>query len=148
MQQRILNELHECHMGIVRTKAMARNYVWWPRLDLDIEQLVRSCRICIEFQNNPPKATLNTWEWPSKPNYRLHADFAGPIGNFVYLIILDAHSKWVEVAQMRSKTSAKVIVVFKNYIAQWGLPHYLVTDNDPSFDSEEFQKFLKINGIK
>ena len=28
---------------IVRMKALARLHVWWPSLDTDIEQLVRSC---------------------------------------------------------------------------------------------------------
>ena len=39
----LLEELHECHPGIVSMKAMARSYLWWRGLDSDIELKVRSC---------------------------------------------------------------------------------------------------------
>ena len=32
-QDNVLKELHVGHMGISRTKAMARSYVWWPGLN-------------------------------------------------------------------------------------------------------------------
>ena len=43
LQGRVLEELHADHQGIVRTKAMARCFVWWPGIDRDIELLVRRC---------------------------------------------------------------------------------------------------------
>ena len=65
-RERILEELHECHPGIVRMKALARSYVWWPGLDAEIEHKVRDCGTCQEHSNLPPKAVLHPWEWPGK----------------------------------------------------------------------------------
>ena len=32
-QKSVLEEVHQVHFGIARTKAIARGYVWWPELN-------------------------------------------------------------------------------------------------------------------
>ena len=49
----ILEELHKVHAGICRIKALARSYVWWPGLDREVEQLVKSCLQCQSVRNAP-----------------------------------------------------------------------------------------------
>ena len=46
LQGYLLDELHECHPGMCRMKALARTFVWWPGLDQDIEDRVRFCEDC------------------------------------------------------------------------------------------------------
>ena len=46
-QKRLLEELHECHPGMCRMKALARSFVWWLGIDLDIEERVRFCDVCM-----------------------------------------------------------------------------------------------------
>ena len=41
-RETLLDELHECHPGIVQTKVLARSVVWWPGLDAEIEVKARS----------------------------------------------------------------------------------------------------------
>ena len=45
-QKRLLEELHECHPGMCRMKALARSFLWWPGIDPDIEERVRLCDMC------------------------------------------------------------------------------------------------------
>ncbi|GFO04107.1 Pol polyprotein [Plakobranchus ocellatus] len=40
-RKQLLNELHENHLGINKTKAIARSYVYWPNLDDDIEAMIK-----------------------------------------------------------------------------------------------------------
>ena len=57
--------------------------------------------------------------WPSRPWSRIHIDFAGPLNGKTYLVIVDAYSKWPEVA---STTSAKTIDTIRHVFAGHGLP--------------------------
>ncbi|XP_051164950.1 uncharacterized protein K02A2.6-like [Leptopilina boulardi] len=116
-------------------------------MDSEIEDITKSCKWCLEGGGNPPKTLLNVWKWPKGPGYRLHADFCGPINGFMYLVIVDAYSKWLDVREMISITAEQTIIELKEYFSVWGLPHKLVTDNGPTFTSELFERFLKNNKI-
>ena len=143
----ILKELHAIHFGIVKTKSMARSYVWWPEIDRDIERLTKECKLCLENADNPPRSILNCWSWPIGPGYRVHIDFCGPIENKMYLIITDAYSKWIDCYEMNNITAETTIKVLKSYFSTWGLPHRIVSDNGPTYTSVEFEQFLKSNNI-
>lgn len=129
-------------------KCLARSYVWWPALDRDIEQLVRSCPGCNKHQSSPTEAPLHPWEWPTTPWYRVHVDFAGPFQGFLFLIIIDAHSKWPEVIKMKTATSTTTANQLRTVFARYGLPKQLVSDGASIFTSREFEDFMKSNSIK
>ena len=105
----VLNELHEAHTGASKMKMLARAYVWWPKLDSDIERLAKNCTTCQATSSSLPKAPLHRWEWPAQPWSRLHLDFAGPFLGHMFLVHVDAHSKWLSVEVMQSITVKKTI---------------------------------------
>ena len=144
----LVKELHRDHPGVVRMKAIARSYLWWPGLDRELEECARNCLSCQAVKSAPARAPLHPWLWPSKPWKRVHADFAGPFLGKMFLIILDAHSKWPEVIEMTSTTAEKTIAELRKVFSAYGLPEQFVTDNGPQFVAEEFAIFMKQNGIK
>ncbi|XP_060799470.1 uncharacterized protein K02A2.6-like [Neoarius graeffei] len=148
LRPRVLEELHAAHPGVVRMKSLARSYVWWPGIDSDIEHKAKSCHTCQRVQKDPAQAPLHPWMWPTRPWERIHVDFAGPFEGHMYLVIVDAHSKWPEVHIMDSTTSSKTITVLRGLFSRYGIPHNLVSDNGPQFCSEDFSTFLKANGVK
>ena len=95
----------------------------------------------------PASAPLHPWEWPQKPWSRLHLDYAGPFLNKMFLVLVDAHSKWLEVVPVSAATSMVTIEKLRTIFATHGLPERIVTDNGSVFTSEEFENFLHGNGI-
>lgn len=147
LRQAVLRILHKTHTGIVQTKALARSYVWWPRLNEDIESLVSGCTKCLEHRHMPPK-TRHEWITPTRPWSRIHIDFAGPFHNKHFLIIVDAYSRWPELFMVNNTTSATVMRLLRTVFATHGLCEVLVSDNGTSFVSNEMKQFLNANNIR
>ena len=129
-------------------KQLARRYLWWPGLDKEIEETVKLCHSCQEAAKHPPAPNPASWSWPGGPWKRLHLDFAGPYLSKMYLVIVDAYSKFVEVVPMGQATKTNTIASLRRVFSCFGLPDHLVTDNSSQFTSAEFQKFLKENDIE
>ncbi|XP_026530731.1 uncharacterized protein K02A2.6-like, partial [Notechis scutatus] len=148
LQGKVLQLLHEGHPGIVRTKALARSYAWWPGMDKEIEAWVAKCSRCQETRPNPPAAPILEWETPRGPWSRLHIDLAGPTKGNTFLITVDAYSNWLEVSNMKTTTTDAVTKVLNKLFATHGLPDVIVSDNGPQFTSLEFERFLAERGIR
>ncbi|XP_063826510.1 uncharacterized protein K02A2.6-like [Ostrinia nubilalis] len=144
----VLRELHDTHMGIVRTKSIARSYVWWPGVDEAVEALCRACAVCAEQAAAPAQHAPVPWPWPARPWTRLHVDFLGPICGEKYLVVIDACSKWIEICKMPTTTAKTVINKLREMWARFGIPKQLVSDNGPPFSSDEFNYFLTNNGVE
>ena len=147
-REKILRILHDGHPGVSRMKGIARSVVWWPGIDADIEKKVKNCIECQVNQKSPAPAPLHMWEWPTRPWNRLHIDYAGPFMGKMFLVVVDAYSKWLDVQVVSSATSQNTITVLRSLFATHGLPELIVSDNGTVFTSEQFRDFLKKNGIR
>ena len=147
-REEIKEELHAGHVGMAKMKSLARSYVWWPDLDKHLEQTARECQSCQLIQKDPSLAPLHPWMYPEQPWERLHIDFAGPFMGHMFMIVVDAHSKWPEVVIMDSTTTTKTIDVLRGLFSRYGLPSQIVSDNGPQLVSDDFEQFLKRNGVQ
>ena len=147
-RSKVLVELHQCHPGIARMKSLSRSYVWWPGIDKDIETKVKACSECQQNQKTPEKAPLHPWDWPDRPWMRLHIDYAGPFLGKMFLVVVDANSKWLDVVSVPSATTQHTIAKLMSIFATHGLPEMIISDNGTVFTSADFQTFTKQNGIR
>lgn len=147
LRKNVLELLHETHVGIVRMKALARSYVWWPGIDIDIENWSKCCKACQAMQNKKSEAELSNWPLAMRPFERIHIDFYS-FENNTFLILVDAYSNWLEIVLMNKTHANATIDKLRNIFAIFGLPTEIVSDNGPPFDSYEFNQFCKNNAIK
>ncbi|KAG7310777.1 hypothetical protein JYU34_003593 [Plutella xylostella] len=146
-RSKVLKELHDSHMGVTKTKAISRSYVWWPGIDEAIAETCARCAVCAAVADAPPAHAPRAWPWPDRPWTRLHLDFMGPIAGHTYLVLVDSCTKWIEVIKMVSTSAKQVIIKLREIFATFGLPKQVVSDNGPPFTSMEFKDFLSSNGI-
>ena len=66
----------------------------------------------------------------------------------MYFIVIDSHSKWIEVIPTKWMTASTTIEMLRGLLSSYGLPETIVSDNGPGFISKEFQKFTTANGIR
>ncbi|PIO64086.1 integrase core domain protein [Teladorsagia circumcincta] len=66
----------------------------------------------------------------------------------MYLIVVDAYSKWLEIVEMSSITTSSTIRESRRLFAQFGNPQTLVTDNGPQFISKDFEDFCNKNDVR
>ena len=66
----------------------------------------------------------------------------------MFLIVVDAHSKWPEVLSTGSTSSERAVELLREVFARYGLPEHLHSDNGRQFTSEVFRNFMKANNIK
>ena len=89
----------------------------WAQLDVEIELKVRRCGVCQEHSKLPANANLHPWEWPGKAWHRVHIDYAGPFEGKMILVIVDAHSKYIDAHVMTSSTTAAAILRLRKTFA-------------------------------
>ena len=66
----------------------------------------------------------------------------------MFLIIIDAHSKWMEVIPMKSAATLTTTQQLRMVFSRFGIPESIVSDNGPQFSSSEFEQFCRKNGIR
>ena len=96
----------------------------------------------------PQASALHPWEWTGRPWFRVHMGYVGPIQGKWILVIVDAHSKYIDVHVVSSPSSAVTERMLRRTFATHGSPHVIVSGNASSFTSKEFSRSCALNGIK
>ncbi|XP_062538974.1 uncharacterized protein K02A2.6-like [Armigeres subalbatus] len=146
-RKKVLLQLHKGHPGVERMRSIARQHIYWPNIDVDVTNFVRSCNECASVAKTDRKTNLASWPKPAKPWQRLHLDYAGPLDGNFFLILVDSYTKWPEVIRTKDITTATTVRLLRGIFSRYGQPETLVTDNGTQLTSEKFESFCVTNGI-
>ena len=142
----MLGLLHEGHMGAEKSKVRARGVMYWPGISKEIDEQVAKCAACLQFRPANPQEPMIPHDIPSTPFTKVAMDIFEFQGA-EYLIVVDYHSKYPEIARLgRGKSAAIVIQHVKGIFARHGIPKEIIADNMP-FNSAQFRAFASSWGI-
>ncbi|XP_070385303.1 uncharacterized protein [Dermacentor albipictus] len=102
----VLTPLHECHQDINRTKALARESVWWPGISADIASFVANCEQCTSSRVDFAEPLLSTglpgqpWEFLGMGLFKLNDQ--------TFILVVDYYSRFPGVVTLRSTTAQAI----------------------------------------
>ena len=148
MKQEILMQLHTGHQGIPKTQRLARNTVYWPNINKDIEKICKSCATCQEYQDRNCKEPLQPYPVPSRPWQSISSDLFS-IRDKSFLLIVDRYSRYPLVVEFKTVPSSRAVTeAMKHYCAMLGCPDSIASDNGTQYTGAAYQAFVAQWGIK
>lgn len=128
-------------------KSVARSLFWWPGLDRNIEEVSTQCQNCVQNLPMPTAAPVVKWPETGERWSRIHIDYAGPIGGKMILVIVDAHTKWLEAVPLSHASTETTINCLRAIFSRFGVPRTIVSDNGTQLSSHDFAEFVANNNI-
>ena len=149
LRRETLERLHDSHQGMERTKQRARQCVYWPGIDNDIENIVTSCSACHPLLSGLPREPLHSDDAPPTRVFEsVSADYFHVAGR-TFLVYADRLSGWPYVFSCTTPASSSQLVSFlRKLFADTGVPTVLRTDGGPQFTSSRVRSFLTRWGVE
>ena len=111
----VLQLIHEGHLGIQKCNARARLGVYWPHINDDIEETVKSCSVCNKYGSSVQKEPMIPHQLPDRPWEEVGVDYF-TLHTQDYLLVVDYYSKHPEVLSMTVKTAEATITALKSIL--------------------------------
>ena len=142
---------HVGHQGIVKTKQLIREKVWFPGVDKMVKEKVDSCLPCQAATNCKAQRLEPLWvtPLPTAPWKEFAMDFLGPLPSGDYLmVVIDEYSRFPEVEIVTSTSARSTIPKLDAIFARQGIPEVLKSDNGPPFNGVELKNFAEHLGFQ
>ena len=140
LRSKVLEQIHEGHLGIEKCMLKARDSVFWPGISNDIREAVEKCGIC-QASSKSSKPIGNVSDVPPHTWHTLGTDLFY-WNKIDYLVIGDYFSKYLIMRRLPNSSTHAVIKELGLVFTELGRPFVLRSDNGPCYSLREFQNFL------
>ena len=144
-REQILQQIHEGHLGLNKCPMDAKEIVYWPGLNNQLEQLILNCQLCLKYSKSKNKSTPQTalgHEVPPVPWSKVATDIFH-YESQPYLLIVDYTSRFPIVRKLKSMSTQNVTEQFKSIFWEYGWPDTIVSDNGPCYTVEIFTNLME-----
>ena len=147
LRHKVASNLHAGHQGLDSMLRRARQTVYWPGIEGDLQYHRSSCEACNTHAPSQPPETLVLTPAPDYPFQQTVADLFQVNGQ-TYLAYADRLTGWLEIAHFpQEATSSKLKTQFRKYFSRWGAPDEISSDGGTNLVSEEMSDFFKNWGV-
>lgn len=142
------------HPGVRGTKKLITQRYFWPTCTRDILHWVSTCMACQTSKvGRHTKVAPQQIDIPSSRFSHVHLDIVGPLppsqGNKYLLTMVDRFTRWPEVVPLAITDAETVANAFVDtWIARFGTPHTVTTDQGVQFESRLFKQLCNRLGTK
>ena len=137
--------IHEGHLGLGKCKLRAKDTVFWPGLNDQLEKLILNCELCLRYSHSKCKQKLSLslgQEIPVNPMTKLATDIFH-FESASYLLIVDYTSRFQVVCTLSSITGQHVANQCRLILSEYGWPETLILGNGRCYTSQAFTIVMK-----
>ena len=160
LRVKILVEFHDspvaAHPGVRRTQLKVVQWYFWPSMEKDIADYVKSCGTCMRWKSNslkkngkliPIPVPKVCWEVVTMD------EITGlPVSNGFDAIVnmMCELSKRAKYAASHTTATAEdtAKIFFDNVVRHHGLPKVIISDRDPKYTSHFWSALMKLMGVQ
>ena len=127
-QAEILKLIHEGHLGLTKCMLRAKETVYWPGLNDQLEKLVLNCQLCLKYSQSKCKQPWQMslgHEIPAFPWTKIATDIFHFKGDS-FLFLVDYTSRYPIICKLTSITAQHVIGYLKVIFSEYGWPDTIV----------------------
>lgn len=160
LKLKILSSLHDSkiagHFGQFKTAERLRALFYWPKMDDDMEEYVRSCDTCQRDKASRHKkyGMLQPLEVPYTPRSSISMDFIVSLpeseGYTRIWVIVDRFTKMSHFIPLKTRATIEELahIFLREIWRLHGLPEEIISDRDSRFESKFWDSLMKLLGVK
>lgn len=149
----VLHQLHNQmgHMGTERTLDLVRSRFYWPRMALDVANMIKTCERCVRRKSLQEHAAPLVNIQTSRPLELVCMDFLSiePDGRTKDILVMTDHfTKYaIAVPTPNQKATTVARCLWDHFLVHYGIPEKLHSDQGPDFESKIIRELCELAGI-
>ena len=142
LRRSVVRNLHAAHQGVDSMLRRARQAVYWPGMEGDVEMIRRQCAECDYHAPSQPAEPLIMTPPPEYPFQQVVVDLFEVAGH-QYMVYADRLTGWIKLDHLQSFTTDKLIPILQRHFAHYGVPEQISIDGGTSLVSAEMRRFFQ-----